>query len=372
MTRNILLAAAVAALELCTALPAFAQNLIVGRSLPLTGHLKSIGEFKRDGGDAYIHKVNASGGIGGKKIEVITLDDGYVGETTIANLKKINSEQKPIAFLGLLRLPTNGTALPLLNELKVPFVGISSATDALRAEYNPYGFPVRAGFAEEARKLVNHVKVTSLNRVSLIYQDVPLGKNIKLHVEAAAKEASLESVTHELDGPGSRIAEVARAVVQDKPQAIFLGTLAPAAVALIAELRKIPFNGAIYTFSSTEASMVSKQLGKQAVGIAISQIVPIPNGPRVKVVAEYLQAMKELGKGSVSLLGLEAFIEAKVLVEGLRRAGPKASPATLVSALETIRNFDLGGFFVSYSPQAHTGSLYVEVNVINARGELIR
>ena len=93
---------------------------------------------------------------------------------------------------------------------------------------------------------------------------------------------------------------------------------------------------------------------------------------RVKVVAEYIDALKALGHGTPSFYGLEAFIEAKVLVEGLRRAGPRASPASLVTALESMHDFDLGGYYVSYKPEAHTGSLFVEVDVINSSGVVTR
>ena len=141
---------------------------------------------------------------------------------------------------------------------------------------------------------------------------------------------------------------------------------------MIAELRKISFNGPIYGSSATDASVIAKLLGKQAVGLAFSQIVPLPNGPRVKVVAEYQQAMKDLGRGVSSGLGLEGFIEAKVLVEGLRRAGPNPTPASLAKGLETLRDLDVGGFFVSYTPKVHTGSLFVEIDVISAKGELMR
>lgn len=351
---------------------AAADTLVVGRSLPLSGPLKAIGEFKRDGGDAYINKTNAAGGIAGRKIELITLDDAYKPENTVANLRKIATENKPVAFLNLLRLPAEGNAIPLLTELQIPAIGVSSATDALRAQFNPYGFPVRGGMSDEARKLVNHVKVIGMTRISVVSQDVPLGKNLKLVSERALKDANFTFTNFEVNAPAKNIAEVADQVVQARPQAVILGLLTPAAVEMVAELRKKSFGGSIYTFSSTEPAVVAKLLGKQAVGMAISQIVPIPNGPRVKIVAEYLQAVKALGRGTPSALGLEAYIEAKVLIEGLRRSGPNPTTASLIKGLETLRDYDLGGYFVSYTPETHLGSVFVEVDVISAKGELIR
>lgn len=358
--------------SLVVATTVLAQTLVVGRSLPLTGPLQAIGEFKRDGGDAYFHKVNASGGVGGRRIDLITLDDGYVADTTVANLKRIASESKPVAFVGLLRVPTAGDHIPLLDELKIPVVGISSATHLLRTRHNRYGFPVRASVTDEGLKLAGHIKVVGIERVAIIYQDVALGHATRQAVDDGLKKINLRADTVMLDAAGKQAAEAARQAIQAKPQAIVLGVLTPAAAALLLELRKQSFNGAVYTFSSTDANVLNRLVGDKALGVAISQIVPMPEGARVKVVAEYIEAVKELGRGRPTLLGLEGFLEAKVLVEGLKRAGVNPSPEAVVKGLETMRDIDLGGFFVTYSPQAHTGSLFVEIDMIGPGGKLMR
>lgn len=351
---------------------ACAQPIVVGRSLPLSGPLQSIGELKRDGADAYIDKVNAVGGLGGRAITLVTLDDGYVADRTVANLKRIAAEHRPVAFMGLLRVPTAGHDIPLLDELKIPVVGISSATHQLRTRLNRYGFPVRASVTDEGRKLAGHVKVVGIERIAIIHQDVPLGHATRQSMKAGLTEMGLSPTEHMLDAEGRKAAQVAHQALAEKPQAIFLGVLTPAAAAVISVLREKSFNGALYTFSSTDAVVLHRMVGDKAVGVAISQIVPIPQGIRVKVVAEYLQAVKALGRGRPTMLGLEGFLEAKVLVEGLRRAGPEVTPDALVRALETLRDFDLGGFFVNYSPQAHTGSMFVEIDMIGPNGRLMR
>lgn len=360
-------------LTIITATPsAVAQPLVVGRSLPLSGPLQSIGELKRDGADAYIHKVNSSGGVAGRRIETITLDDGYVAGNTVANLRRIANEHKPLAFLSLLRMPATGNEIPVLDELRIPVVGIASATHLLRARLNRYGFPVRASVTDEGRELAKHVKVVGIDRIAIVFQDAPLGHAIRDSMDAGLGEMGLQASHFMLDAAGTQAADVARSAIQSKPQAIFLGVLTPAAAALIVELRKLSFNGALYTFSSTDVVVLTKLIGDKAIGVAISQIVPMSDGLRIKVVAEYIQAVKELGKGSPTMLGLEGFLEAKILVEGLRRSGPKPTPEGIVKALETLRDFDLGGFFVNYSHQAHTGSLFVEIDMIGPGGKLMR
>ena len=353
--------------------PALAAGpIVVGRSLALSGPLQSYGEAKRDGGDAYIAKVNAAGGVNGATIELVTLDDAYAPARTVENLKKIAAEHKPAAYLGLFGVPTIAAALPVLLELKIPAVGLTSGTDALRKPLNRYAFPVRASYADEARKLVSHVKIMSVTKLSVIYSDNPFGQSVKDALLTALKEAGLTANAIKVDPAAKDAAASARLAVADQPQAIFLTMLSQAAVPVLTELTKTSFHGALYTFSPVDTSTVTKQLGTKAHGLAISQVVPIPSGMRVRVVAEYLEALKALGRGTPSFYGLEAFIEAKVLVEGLKRAGPAPTPASLVKALETMHDFDLGGYYVSYKPEAHTGSLFVEIDVINSAGVVTR
>lgn len=349
-----------------------ADTIFVGRSLALSGPLKSYGEAKRDGGDAYINKVNAAGGVGGRKIELITLDDVYTPSTTVENLKKISVDRNPTAFLGLFGVPTVAAALPVLLELKIPAIGLTSGTDALRTPFNRYAFPVRASYADEARKLVNHVKTVNIAKVGVIYTANPFGESVKDTLIATLKDAGITAKIYKLDPTGADAADAARLATADEPQAIFMTMLSQAAVPVLTAVKKTNFRGALYTFSPVDTSTITKQLGEKANGLAITQVVPIPNGSRVKVVAEYVQALTELGRGVPSFYGLEAFIEAKVLVEGLRRAGANPTPASLVKSLETLRDFDLGGYYVTYKPEVHTGSLFVEVNVINSLGEVKR
>lgn len=349
-----------------------AEPIVVGRSLALSGPLKGYGEAKRDGGDAYIAKINAAGGVGGRSIELVTLDDVYSPTTTVANLKQLAAQRKPTAFLGLFGVPTVAAALPVLLDLKIPAVGLTSGTDALRKPLNRYAFPVRASYADEARKLVAHVKVTNINKISVVYTDNPFGESVKNTLVAALQEAGITAKTIKLDPSASSAAAVAKAIAVDAPQAVFLTMLSQAAIPMLTELRKAQFFAALYTFSPVDTTAVVQQLGDKAYGLAISQIVPIPTGVRLKIVAEYTEALKALGRGTPSFYGLEAFIEAKVLVEGLKRAGAAPSPASLVKSLETMNDYDLGGYFVSYKPDAHTGSLFVEVDVISSSGVVVR
>jgi branched-chain amino acid transport system substrate-binding protein len=349
-----------------------ADSIVIGRSLALTGGLKLYGEAKRDGGDAYINKINSSGGIAGKNIELITLDDAYLPTTTVANLKKIAAENKPTAFLGLFGVPTSAAALPVLAELQIPAVGLSSGTEAIRKPFNRYVFPVRASYADEARKLVSHAKTIGITKINVIYMDNPFGMSLNSALEAAFKDAGLNAKVFKVDVAGKEAVAVAAQAAAGEPQAIFVATLAGVGAQVLTGLQKATYRGSLYGFSAMDATVITKILGGSAKGLGISQVFPIPRGVRLKVVADYVEDVKKLGRGEPSFYGLEGYIEAKVLVEGLRRAGGKPTPASLVKALETLRDWDAGGYYVNYTPEMHSGSGFVEVDVINSAGEVSR
>jgi len=355
----------------CPGLGFGAETIVIGRSLPLSGPLKSYGEAKRDGGDAYIHKVNAAGGVGGRPIELVTLDDAYLPPRTVENLKKLAADRQPTAFLGLFGVPTVAAALPVLDELKIPAVGLTSGTDALRSPSRPYVFPVRASYADEARKLVGHVKVVNITRIGVVFTDNPFGRSVKDSLLAALREAGLTATAVQIDPTAKDAAAAIRSAVAAEPQALFLTMLSQAAVPVLKELRTSAFRGALYTFSPVDTSTITKEMGQDARGLAIT-VVPIPAGSRVKIVAEYIKALGELGQGTPSFYGLEAFIEAKVLVEGLKRGGPRVSPASLVAALESLHDLDVGGFYVRYRPGEHAGASFVEIDVIDSKGSVMR
>lgn len=349
-----------------------ADNMVIGRSLPLSGPLKSYGEAKRDGADAYLEKINKAGGIAGKTITVQTLDDAYQPAQTVANLKALAAEHSPVAFLGLFGVPTIAAALPVLAELKIPGVGLTSGTNAVRTPHNLYAFPVRASYADEARKLVTHVKTMGVTKISVIYTDNPFGISVKDTLLEALKKEGLTATTFKLDPAGKNAEKTVAEAIATGPQSLFITMLSQPAVPVIRELKKTAAGILLYTFSPVDTTVVLKELGGLAAGLGITQIVPIPAGIRVKVVAEYLQALKELGRGSPSFYGLESFIEAKVLVEGLRRAAPATNPANMVKALETLRSYDLGDYIVNYAPGDHAGGNFVEIDVIDSSGVVRR
>ncbi len=352
-----------------------ADAIEVGRSLALSGPFTPYGEAKRDGGDAYIEKINRAGGVNGRVIALTTLDDAYDPKKVVANIRSIAAEKRPAAFLGLFGVPTVGAALPVIEELRIPTVGLTSGSPALRTPTKHYVFPVRASYADEAAYIVRHIKTLSFAKVAIIHQDNPFGELVRDTLVKAFATAEIKTaIDVKIAANGSDAEAAVAAAAASKPEAIFLAMLSNAAVPSMRAIKKSGLAGmSLYAFSPVDASVLTKELGKDASGLGISQIVPLPTSIQSKVAKEYMDALKDLGRGTPSFYGLEAFIEAKVLVAGLRRAGKNSGdPEAVARALEGLGEYDAGGFIVNYSREAHRGGQFVELTVIGSRGTVIR
>lgn len=171
-------------------------------------------------------------------------------------------------------------ALPVLAQLRIPAVGLASGIDALRTPLNKYAFPVRASYADEARKLVAQIKTVGLTKISVIFSDNPFGQSVMASLLAALKEAGLSATAFKVDPTGGDADSAARPATAGGPQAILLTMLSQAAVPTLVELARTSFHGALYTFSPVDTSTVTKQLGARAQGLAVTQVVPVPDGLR--------------------------------------------------------------------------------------------
>lgn len=300
------LCGALATITVAASAPAAAE-IMIGRTLPLTGPFATYGTAKRDGADAYIARINREGGVNGQQIVVETLDDAYVVAKTVANLKQLAEQQRPVAFLGLFGVPNIAAAIPVISELKIPTVGLTSGTAVLRANYNPYIFPVRASYADEAKAIVGHLKLIGLTQVAIIQQDLPFGQATRDTFAAALTAAGVTGFTeHKVSANGGTAAQIVEQVKKTNPQAVFLAMLSNAAVPVLKEMSKQIRGVSTYAFSPVDTTLVMKQTEGAAKGLGVTQIVPIPTGAAMMVVRDYLRDLAELKRGEPSFYSLEA------------------------------------------------------------------
>jgi branched-chain amino acid transport system substrate-binding protein len=355
-------------------LAAAQASIPVGRTLPVSGPIAIYGAAKKVGGEAYIERINREGGIRGRKIVLITLDDRYDAAEAVKNVRKLD-EDGVIAVLGTLGVPAVAAILPVIDQLRLPAVGLTSGAAAARNPVRRFAFPVRASYADEANAITRHLASLNSTRVIIVRQNNPFGNSVADNMLAALESASIKPVADinlKIDGSDHKEV-VAKLAAAEQVNVVFLAMQSPVAIPLIDALRAggVQSGANLFSISAVDTTQLAAALKDKARGVAISQVVPLTQ-PTLPLVKEYIRDLKAINGGAPSFYGLEAYVEAKILVEGLRRSGNTITRDSLVTALESLGTFDLGGMLVTYGPGKREGSRFVDLIMVTRDGALIR
>ena len=359
----------VAAVAVAIPLASFAQGrILVGQSAPLSGSNAEIGKDIRDGAVAYFKKVNEAGGINGRPIELVTIDDKNDRKTAGANAVKLVNEQNVVALFGYASATLSLDAMPIVKEKKVPFFAPFTGADAIHKQ-NPMVFVMRASYSDELVKILEHWNALGADRITVLHYDDEIGNQNYATVErimkAGGKKAVSVKVKRNVDVDKAAI----DAIIKSDPQVIVATTLYGATGQVLKMLKeaKRPYN--MTSLSFVGPSQLAQAAGANAVGVSVAGVVPPPTKTLVPVIKECGDAMRKAGIKELNYTNLESCIAAKVLVEALRRAGRDVNRESLYRALTSITNYDAGGYLVSFGPDRRHGSHYVELAVISRNGQ---
>jgi ABC-type branched-subunit amino acid transport system substrate-binding protein len=343
-----------------------ATTILIGQSAPLSGANKDLGDDIRNGALAYFRKVNEAGGVNGRRIELVTLDDGNVVQRAGENTQRLIEERGVFALFGYASATLSRPALPHVEKHRVPFLAPFTGADPMRV-FNRHVYNMRASYADELEKIVDHYSLFGIKRFSIVHYDDVVGNENYTAVDRALKKRNLAAVSVAAfkDRAKPDIETGVKAVLKGNPEVVILTTLYKATSDFIKAARKAGSTAQMVSNSFPGSTPLAKELGKDGAGVAIAQVVPPPSKQSVPVVAEYRAAIeKHLGRKEYSFTSLESFIAAKVTVEGLRRAGPKLTREAFMQALDGMSGYDAGGYTVGFSPTNHNGSAFVELTII--------
>ncbi|HZY19219.1 MAG TPA: ABC transporter substrate-binding protein [Ramlibacter sp.] len=354
------------------------SEIVIGQVAPLTGTIAGTGDEYVAGGAAYFAHVNASGGIGGRRIRVVVKDDSYKPEQTLALTRELLEKEQPLALFGfvgtgnVLALNKNRVLEDAGIALLAPYTG---ALD-LREPMNPHIFHVRASYSDETARMVEQLSTLGLRKFAVFYQDDPFGKSGLAGAESAMRKLGQKLVAsgaYDRTKPEEVDAAVA-AIAPAAPEAVIMVSVNRASSAFIKKLRAQGSNARMFSISVVNFKELLKNAGEDVVrGVGISQVMPFPYAPQIPVVREFQQMMAKYQPGKVvSYASIESYIAAKVLVEAIRRAGPNPTRAGVMTQLEKMNDYDTGGFPISFSRENRVGSKFVEVTVIGQNGKLMR
>jgi branched-chain amino acid transport system substrate-binding protein len=352
-----------------SSLPASAQEIVLGQSAAISGPAQELGKEMRLGASLYLDRVNADGGVRGKRVVLRTMDDGYEADRAAANTQKMVADGDIHAFFGYVGTPTSLPSIKIATEARIPFFGAFTGAQALREPFNRYVFNVRASYFDETEAIVRQMTQSGATKIAVFYQNDSYGQAGLAGVERALQRRNLAVFAK---GTVERNSVDVKAAVDTmfaaKPEVIVMISAYSSCAEFIkqAKARGIATQFVNVSFVGTHA--LAKALGPAADGVLISQVMPPPTAKKYAIVREYLNAI-EAAKAEPSYTSLEGFVAAKIMVEALKRGGD-ASRDALVKALESMRNYDVGGLNISFSPDNHNASKFVELTVLGRDGKV--
>ena len=375
--KQLLAVAAIAVSTLAAAEPGVTDNSItLGMTSPFTGTNGVYGTDMRQVIQTYFDQVNKAGGVNGRKINLVALDDGYETDRAVANTKTLINEKNVFALLASYgSSPTTEAMNAVFGPAKVPLVGTISGAGSLREpiSQNPNGrymFNVRASYADETEAIVNQLVSLGLKNIAVFYQNDGFGKSGLDGVTVALKKHNLApTVAATVERNSVDVTAAVEAIAKAKPQAVVMVTLYKPTAAFVKAMKKAGQSPMFMTLSPVGTEQLVAELGPDARGIGISQVMPYPFNDIVPMVRDYQKLVG--AKAGYSYYGIEAYAMARVMVDALKRMGKDPSREKLMAALEST-SLDMGGLKVAYSTTNRQGSRFVELTVIGPGGKVLK
>jgi len=332
-------------------------EIVIGSCAALEGPASFLGTQTVLGARAYLNVVNGQGGVHGRKIQLVSRNDGYEPVKAIACVNQLIQHDKVFAMGFFVGTPTGAKVVPMAEAHQVPAIGFFTGAEILRTPVRRNVIHVRASYYDEARAQIDILVGTlGMKKIAVFYQEDAFGVAVLEGVKIALRKYNLEPVA--LGTFPRNTMDVAKGLEQIKPArpeaVVMVGTYAPLAE-FVKRARADKWTSQFLTVSFVGTEAFAKAAGKDGDGVIITQVVPPPIRTDLPAVAQYMAALKKyFPEATPNFVSLEGFVDAIVLVEGLKRAGRDLSREKLLTAIEGIRDFDLGiGMKATYSSTRH-------------------
>lgn len=347
------------------------DTILFGQAAALEGSSSALGQGMRQGILAAFTEINARGGVHGRKLKLISRDDGYDPDRSVAQTTRLIEEDKVFALIGAVGTPTSVATVPISSAQNVPFIGPFTGAEFLRRPELRNVVNIRASYAAEAEAWIKHLtEDLHLKRIAIFYQDDSFGRDGLAAVEGALQKRGMELTaegTYERNTKA--VGSALRMLKRAEPQAVVMvGTYEPCAQ-LIKLAHKNGFNPVFVNISFVGASALAKELGRDGKGVIVSQVVPFPWDTSVRVVADYQMAQKALDPTLMpDFVSLEGYLAGRLAAAALRLAGPNPTRAEMLRVINDVGRFDISGTVIRFGPKTADSPAKVFLTVIQPDG----
>jgi ABC-type branched-subunit amino acid transport system substrate-binding protein len=331
-----------------------ANEVLIGMSNALTGPASALGTGVKNGALVYFNKVNSGGGINGRKIKIISYDDGYEPKQTVETTNKLITRDKVFALFGYVGTPTSTAIVPIINKEKIPYFGPFTGAEFLRKPVNRHIFNVRGSYFDEAEMQVEYLtKKLGKKRIGVFIQNDAYGLAVKGGVIKALKARSMA-----LAGEGtyerntSNVEAGLAALKTADPDAVVMVGTYKAMAAFIKKAKAQGFSPVFLNVSFVGTAALVKELGGSGDGVIISQVMPSPTDASLPLVRQYQADMRAAGHSDLDYTDLEGYVDVVVFTEVLKKAGKNLTRGSFIAAAESLNVTD-GGLTFAFSPSNH-------------------
>ncbi len=351
----------------------FDNRILFGQSAALEGPAAALGLGMREGILAAFHEVNAAGGVKGRRLELVSRNDGYEPDKAIENTNQLLKVDQVFALIGEVGTPTSKAAQPIATAAGVPFIGPFTGAGFLRDPTLATVVNVRASYDQETEAWVERLTTDlGISRIALFYQDDSFGLAGRAGVLTALEKRSMALVAEGTYVRNTTAVKTALLTIRKAaPQAVgMVGTYA-ACAEFIRLARRLGLDAVFVNISFVGSNSLAKELGSDGKGVVISQVVPFPGDATVPVVARYQKALKAAApEAEFGFVSLEGYLVGRLVAEALSSLDGPVTRAGLLTAIKERGTFDLGGITLTYGPNKNQGMDRVFLTVIQADGSI--
>ncbi|MBV5276880.1 ABC transporter substrate-binding protein, partial [bacterium] len=349
------------------------DSINLGQSTALSGPLGDLGQEVLKGAKVYFDGINARGGVHGRNIKLVSKDDAYDTAKTLENVNAFIAEDNTFALFGTFGTPNNEALIPIAQSAGLPVFMPYTGAPSIRSKTSKGVYNLRASYADEVERLIEHLNTVGVKKIAIAYQNNAFGKEVLKAANAAMDARKLKPLLAvPVENDATDAAPATEKLLATQPEAVLLALAGKPTIEVIRNITQRRKGMQMYALSVLATPANLRALGKDGSGVAITQVVPFPANATMPLVREYQQAMVAAGLKEFSHLSLEGYLNAKLVTEALRRAGPKLTRVALTSAMDSIRGFNMGGLDVTFGQGAASGSRFVELTMVNAQGKLIK
>ena len=348
-----------------------ADRILLGQAAALGGPSAALGQAMRQGLLAAFAEANRSGGVKGRRLELISLDDGYDPNASIAATRRLIQDDRVFALIGAVGTPTSVATQPIAQEAGVPFIGAFTGAPFLRDPGKTNVINVRASYLQETEAMVERLtKDLGIKRIAILYQDDTYGRAGLAGLQLALSKRDLHVAaegTYERNTTAVKSALLA--IKSARPEAVvMIGTYRPCAE-FIKLARTINFNPVFVNISFVGSEALAKELGPAGNGVVVTQVVPFPGDASLPITARFRSALKAVEPGAEpGFVSLEGYMAGRLMVMALDRIQGDVSREALLNVFAGGAKFDLQGIELAYGPGENQGSDNVFLTVLGADG----